>query len=237
MCELTTLALMATSAAVSAAGGMMTSNAMNTQAKQQNEFQRSMMARNKQMRDAELRRQDEYRLKQEAAMRAGQENLTYEARMKQMKDAQTETQKNIDDLTNDVKQEVAAVPGIIEAQSAGNVVAETDYAKRIKSASADARKKIQALTGLSSYDMAAGKRGMMMDNTNAEINLWNNFRKGSLATTETGLNLMDRVAANTTIAPQTNMLAAGQLVTGIGNMIGSATAGGTAQKGIKNLFG
>jgi hypothetical protein len=237
MCELTTLALMATSAAVSAAGGMISSKAMNAQANQQNEFQRSMMARNKQMRDAELQRQDEYRLKQEAAMKEGQENLTYEARMKQMKDAQAETQQNVDDLTNDVKQEVAAVPGIIEAQSAGNVVAEADYAKRIKAASADARKKIQALTGLSAYDMAAGNRGMMMDNTNADINLWNNFRKGSLATTETGMNLLDRVAANTTIAPQTNMLATGQLVSGLGNMIGSATAGGTAQKAVKNLFG
>lgn len=236
MCELTTIAMMATSAALSAAGGMISSNAMNTQAQQQNDFQRQMMENNRKMRQAELLRQDELRRQQEAALLEGEKNLTGEARTKQIDDATKEAEKNIKDIQTDVEQEVSAVPGLIESAAANNVVAETDYKKRLATAAADSRKKIAALTNLGAYDLAAGNRAMEMDKTAETINRINNFRKGSLAVAETGLNLNDSVARNTTIGPQTNMLATGQLVSGLGQLVGSATAGGTAQKTVKNLF-
>lgn len=226
MCELGTIALMATSAALSAAGGMISSNAMNTQAKQQNEFQRQMMARNREMRQQELLRQDEFRRKQEAALLEGENNLTAEARTKQMDKAEAETLKNVDDVKQDVAKEISLVPSLIESQSAGNVVAESDYAKRIAEASADSRKRIQALAKLGAYDLAAGERGMLMDKTAEKINMLNNFRKGSLSSAETGLGLNDMVAKSVTIGPQTNMLAAGQGVSGLGQLAGNAASGG-----------
>lgn len=235
MCELTTIALMATSAALSAAGGMISTNAMNTQVKQQNEFQRQMMQRNREMREAALRRDTELRQKQEAELLKNEQNLTGEARQKQMDKATQDVEKNTQDVAKDVQEEVNLVPSLMAAKAANNVVAESDLAKRLALASADSRKRIQTMAKLGAYDLAAGERGMMMDKSAEQINMWNNFRKGNLATTEAGLNLLDGVAKTTTIGPQTNMLAAGQLVGGLGQLVGSATAGGTAQNAIKGF--
>lgn len=235
MCE-PTLILAGVSAAVSAAGGMMSASAMNEQISQQNAFQRQMMENNRKMRQAELVRQDEMRRQQEAALVEGEKNLTGEARTKQIEDATAEAEKNIKDIQNDVTEATTAVPGLIESASANNVVAEGDYAKRLAAAAADSRKKIAALTNLGAYDLAAGNRAMEMDKTAETINRINNFRKGSLAVAETGIGLNDMVAKGTTIGPQTGMLAAGSAVSGLGNLIGSATAGGTAQNAVKNLF-
>lgn len=235
MCELTTIALMATSAALSAAGGMISTNAMNTQAQQQNDFQRQMMQRNREMRQQELIRQDEIRRKQEAELLKNEANLTGEAREKQIEKATQDVEKNAEEVANDVREEVNLVPSIMASNAANNVVAESDLSKRLALASAEGRKRIQAMTKLGAYDLAAGDRGMLMDQSAERINMFNNFRKGSLATTEAGLNLLDGVAKNTTIGPQTNMLAAGQLVSGLGQMVGSATSGGSAQNLLKGF--
>ena len=236
MCELGTIALMATSAALSAAGGMVSSNAMNTQARQQNEFQRQMMQRNREMRQAELLRQDALKQEQMKALREGEENLTYEARLKQMDKAEDDTLKNVDDITNDVRQATGDVTGIIESQSSGNVVAEADYTKRLANAAKDSRARIQSLAKLGAFDLAAGERGMLMDRVADKINMGYNFRTGSLAVSETGLNLLDQVAKSTVIAPQTNMLAAGQGISGLGQLAGNAASGGAGPALTKNLF-
>lgn len=236
MCELGTIALMATSAALSAAGGLVTSNAMNTQAQQQNEFQRQMMQRNRDLRQAELLRQDDIRRKQEAALLEGENNLTAEARTRQIEDANKDVTKNVEDIQKDVGEAVSAVPGLIESAAANNVVAENDYTKKLAMAAADSRKRIAALTAIGAYDLAAGNRSMAMDKTAEKINMYNNFRKGSLASSEVALNLNDMVAKNTTIGPQTNMLATGQLVGGLGQLAGNAASGGMGPQ-VTKAFG
>jgi hypothetical protein len=235
MCELGTIALMATSAALSAAGGMVSSNAMNTQVKQQNEFQRQMMDRNRKMRQDELLRQDALKKEQQKALLEGEKNLTAEARAKQLEKAEGDTIKNVDQITNDVKDATADVAGIIESQSTGNVVAESDYKTRLANAAKDSRKRIQSMAKIGAYELAAGERGMLMDKVAEKINMGNNFRKGSLAVAETGLNLFDNVAKSTVIAPQTNMLAAGQGISGLGQLAGSAASGGLGPK-VTGLF-
>jgi hypothetical protein len=235
MCELGTIALMATSAALSAAGGMVSSNAMNTQARQQNEFQRQMMDRNRKMRQDELLRQDAIKKDQQKALLEGEANLTAEARQKQLDKAEGDTIKNVDQITNDVKDATADVAGIIESQSTGNVVAESDYKTRLANAAKDSRKRIQSMAKIGAYELAAGERGMLMDRVAEKINMGNNFRKGSLAVSETGLNILDQVAKSTTIAPQTNMLAAGQGISGLGQLAGNAASGGLGPK-VTGLF-
>jgi hypothetical protein len=237
MCDPVTAALMATSAGLSAAGGMVSSRAMNAQINQQNAFQQQMMERNREMRREELLRQDGYRRQQEAARTAGEENLTAQARERQIEDANKEATQNISDIQKDVSEATEAVPGIIASAAANNVVSENDYAKRLANAASDSRKRIAALTALGAYDLASNNRSMAMDKTAQGINLLNNFRKGSLATSEVGLGLNDSVAKNTTVGPQTNMLAAGQMIGGLGQLAGSAASGGMGSTINKKIFG
>ena len=235
MCEPTTLALMATSAALSVGGAAMSANAQRTQISQQNAFQRMMMERNKQLRDEELRRQEEMRKKQEGIVDENNQNYTAGAREKQLADAEKTVVQNVDDLKKDVADETSAVPSLIENASAGNVVAESDYAKRLAAAAKNSRERIQALAKLGAYDMAAGNRAMAGDENAARLNLLGNFRKGSLDVSGVELGLNNSVAQNTVVGPQTGMLAAGQAIGGLGQLVGSATAGGAGKAVTKAL--
>lgn len=236
MCDPVTAGLMAVSTALSAAGGMVSANAQKAQINQQNAFQRQMMDRNRAMREEELRRQEEMRRRQEGIVNENNQNYTAAAREDQLAKSQANIEKNVDDLKADVATETSAVPSLIENAAAGNVVAEEDYAKRLAGAAADSRKRIQALARLGAYDMAAGNRAMASDENSGRLNLIGNMRKGSLDVSGVELGLLNSVANNTVVGPQTNMLATGQIISGLGNMVGSATAGGGAQAAMKKMF-
>lgn len=237
MCEPVTLGLMAASTAVSLAGGAMSANAQRAQISQQNAFQQMMQQRNKQMRAEELARQEALRKQQEGIVNENNQNYTADARQKQLQQSEAEIEQNVNQLKNDVAAETSAVPSLIDAATAGNVVAEGDYAKRLATAAADSRKRIQALAKMGAYDMSAGNRAMMGDENAARMNLLNNFRKGSLDVSGVELGLNNGVAQSTVVGPQTNMLAAGQMISGIGNAMNSAISGGGAQKAIGKFFG
>lgn len=237
MCEPVTLGLMAASTALSLGGAAVSANAQKAQINQQNAFQRMMMDRNKMLRDEELRRQEGMRRKQENIVNENNQNYTAAAREKQLADAEAEVTQNVEDLKNDVAEETSAIPSLIETAAAGNVVSSEDYATRLAQAAKDSRARIQSLARLGAYDLSAGNRAMASDENAARLNLIGNYRKGSLDTSGVELGLTNSVAQNTVVGPQTNMLAAGQGLSGLGQIVGSAASGGAGPALKKAMFG
>jgi hypothetical protein len=76
-------------------------------------------------------------------------------------------------------------PGALTGQSGGDSVFTSDLARRLNNAAQDSRQRIQALAGMSSYGDSFGGLGTMIPmefgQSASDINMANNFRKGSMA--------------------------------------------------------
>lgn len=133
-------------------------------------------------REAENQRQDQLRQKAETARQEGVQDIAPD----KQKDAQTQEQARLaEDYAANTSVNEDAGSKLLSGQQLGGETFQTDVAKRLNTASQDARKRIAALAAVQSYGGSFGG----LQNRNAEvlaksdqgINLANNMRQGSLA--------------------------------------------------------
>lgn len=152
------------------------------QMESQNRANEAWRSYQKQQRDAENQRQEALRQKAEAARAEGVDALA----PKNQQDAQAAEEARLtEDYSANTSVNEDAGSKLLSGQQLGGQEFQTDVAKRLNTASQDARKRIAALATVQSYGGSFGG----LQNRNAEvlaksdqgINLANNMRQGSLS--------------------------------------------------------
>lgn len=180
----------ALAAAATVAGTAMSGMAQANQVKAQNELQQQAMARSKKMREEEQARQDAMRAKNAEVLDKTIERYDPATQMKQLEGVQEERVKGAQAFADNV---AALTPSetAIQGSNQGSEVVQGDLAQRLAVASAEARKRIAAYAKLGAYDANFTKNALADAANTRAINLTNNMRQGSLATSQAGISLVN----------------------------------------------
>lgn len=133
-------------------------------------------------RAAETQRQEDLRLKAEAARTNTLDQMTAAKEQK----AQTQEEARLNEAYNAPTQPTAqAGDQLLEGTAQGGDAIKEDFAKKLATASQDARRRISALATINSYGDSFGGLGTRNAETLAagdqRLNLINNMRQGSLS--------------------------------------------------------
>jgi len=138
-------------------------------------------------RDQEKVRQEELRQGAEAAQQGGLEQVSGESQTKRQEEEQARLESYLAGDTQPADSAAAPV-SVADAQLSGQNLGDPTFtsnlAAKINEATGDARKRIKALAGVSSYGGSFGGLGtvnpLLQSRAGAEIDKFNEFRRGSL---------------------------------------------------------
>jgi hypothetical protein len=190
MCDPSTLAIAslastAIGAAGSVASGMGAARAQKKQAAEVGAWQQEQ----KRFRQAEGARQEGLRQQADVERMAGLEQLDADAQVKRQADEEARLAAylqgdNPQAQAAETTAPVSVADAALSGQSQGPADFRSDLAAKINSATKDARARMQALAGVSSYGESFGGLGRtnqdILGRTGAGIDKFNEFRRGSI---------------------------------------------------------